>query len=110
MSLTAWRFFLPACFALNMTPEPNNLMSINVAARHGFMHALAGGRHVVQYTARRSQLPSQNERFLRQVRFCCYPISAPFVYVKISVKDWCTVGFMFFCPNALGLPRECPMP
>ncbi|MCG5074302.1 LysE family translocator [Paraburkholderia tagetis] len=43
MSLTAWLFFLPACFALNMAPGPNNLLSINVAARHGFMRALVGG-------------------------------------------------------------------
>ncbi|MFD1554512.1 LysE family translocator [Paraburkholderia silviterrae] len=43
MSLTAWLLFLPACFALNMAPGPNNLLSINVAARHGFMRALVGG-------------------------------------------------------------------
>ncbi|HKT98351.1 MAG TPA: LysE family translocator [Paraburkholderia sp.] len=43
MTLTAWLFFLPACFALNMAPGPNNLLSINVAARHGFMRALVGG-------------------------------------------------------------------
>jgi threonine/homoserine/homoserine lactone efflux protein len=43
MSLTAWLLFLPACFALNMAPGPNNLLSINVAARHGFVRALVGG-------------------------------------------------------------------
>ena len=43
MSLTAWLFFLPACFALNMAPGPNNLLSINVAARHGFLRAFVGG-------------------------------------------------------------------
>jgi len=43
MSLTAWLFFLPACFALNMAPGPNNLLSINVAARHGFARAFVGG-------------------------------------------------------------------
>lgn len=43
MSLTAWLFFLPACFALNMAPGPNNLLSINVAARYGFLRAFVGG-------------------------------------------------------------------
>jgi threonine/homoserine/homoserine lactone efflux protein len=43
MSLTAWLFFLPACFAINLAPGPNNLLSINVAARHGFMTAFVGG-------------------------------------------------------------------
>jgi threonine/homoserine/homoserine lactone efflux protein len=43
MSTTAWLFFLPACFAINLAPGPNNLLSINVAARHGFMTALLGG-------------------------------------------------------------------
>jgi threonine/homoserine/homoserine lactone efflux protein len=43
MSLTAWLFFLPACFALNMAPGPNNLLSINVAARYGFTRAFIGG-------------------------------------------------------------------
>jgi threonine/homoserine/homoserine lactone efflux protein len=43
MSLTAWLLFLPACFALNMAPGPNNLLSINVAARYGFLRAVFGG-------------------------------------------------------------------
>lgn len=43
MSLTAWLFFLPACFAINLAPGPNNLLSIDVAARHGFMTAFVGG-------------------------------------------------------------------
>lgn len=43
MSLSAWLFFLPACFAINLAPGPNNLLSINVAARHGFMIALVAG-------------------------------------------------------------------
>ncbi|NIF52074.1 LysE family translocator [Burkholderia sp. Ax-1724] len=43
MSLTAWLFFLPACFAINLAPGPNNLLSINVAARHGFVKAFVGG-------------------------------------------------------------------
>ncbi|MBB5417726.1 threonine/homoserine/homoserine lactone efflux protein [Paraburkholderia atlantica] len=43
MSLTAWLFFLPACFAINLAPGPNNLLSINVAARHGFIKAFVGG-------------------------------------------------------------------
>jgi threonine/homoserine/homoserine lactone efflux protein len=50
MSLTAWLFFLPACFAINMAPGPNNLLSINVAARHGFMTAfVSGGGRLVSF-------------------------------------------------------------
>ncbi|MBV8259487.1 MAG: LysE family translocator [Paraburkholderia sp.] len=52
MSFTAWLFFLPACFALNMAPGPNNLLSINVAARHGFLRAFVGGAgRLVAFTA-----------------------------------------------------------
>lgn len=43
MSTTAWLFFLPACFAINLAPGPNNLLSINVAAQHGFTTAFLGG-------------------------------------------------------------------
>ena len=43
MSIASWLFFLPACFAINLAPGPNNLLSINVAARHGFMTAFIGG-------------------------------------------------------------------
>ncbi|NPT35569.1 LysE family translocator [Paraburkholderia xenovorans] len=43
MFITAWLFFLPCCFAINLVPGPNNLLSINVAARHGFIIAFVGG-------------------------------------------------------------------
>src|ERR1035437_1380547 len=35
--------FVPACFALNMAPGPNNLLSINNAARYGFRSSYIGG-------------------------------------------------------------------
>ncbi len=35
--------FVPACFALNMAPGPNNLLSIHHASRFGFVRACAGG-------------------------------------------------------------------
>ncbi|MDY7697226.1 hypothetical protein TX452_14465, partial [Pseudomonas aeruginosa] len=28
----AWALFVPACFALNLAPGPNNLLSLNNAA------------------------------------------------------------------------------
>lgn len=36
-------FFIPACFALNMTPGPNNLLAMNNARRYGFKVALLAG-------------------------------------------------------------------
>lgn len=36
-------FFIPACFALNMTPGPNNLLSMNNARCYGFQSALIAG-------------------------------------------------------------------
>lgn len=36
-------FFLPACFALNMTPGPNNLLSMNNARCYGFKSAFIAG-------------------------------------------------------------------
>lgn len=40
-----WSFllFVPACFALNMTPGPNNLLSMNNARCYGFNTALIAG-------------------------------------------------------------------
>ena len=35
--------FIPACFALNMAPGPNNLLSVSNATRYGFRAACAGG-------------------------------------------------------------------
>nr|WP_230390563.1 LysE family translocator [Reinekea sp. G2M2-21] len=36
-------FFIPACFALNMTPGPNNLLSMNNARCYGFNTAFIAG-------------------------------------------------------------------
>ena len=42
--------FLPACFALNLAPGPNNLLSLNNAARFGLLRAtLAGGGRLLAF-------------------------------------------------------------
>ena len=41
MDLAALSIFLPACFALNMAPGPNNLLSVSNATRYGFQRACA---------------------------------------------------------------------
>lgn len=43
MSLNILLIFLPACFAINMSPGPNNLLAMSNAARYGFSAAVAGG-------------------------------------------------------------------
>lgn len=43
MDLSTLAVFIPACFALNMAPGPNNLLSISNASRYGFAHACRGG-------------------------------------------------------------------
>lgn len=43
MDLAAWALFIPACFALNMAPGPNNLLSLNNAARQGPRIACTAG-------------------------------------------------------------------
>ncbi|MDD1780937.1 LysE family translocator [Enterovibrio sp. ZSDZ35] len=40
MELAAFLLFIPACFALNMTPGPNNLLAMNNGRCYGFRHAL----------------------------------------------------------------------
>lgn len=30
----AWALFVPACFALNLAPGPNNLLSLNLSLIH----------------------------------------------------------------------------
>lgn len=35
--------FVPACFALNMAPGPNNLLSVSNATRHGFWTSFIAG-------------------------------------------------------------------
>ncbi len=42
MDTSTLLLFVPACFALNMAPGPNNLLSVSNAARYGFRHACAG--------------------------------------------------------------------
>lgn len=43
MDLSILMLFVPACFALNLAPGPNNLLSINNAARHGFSASCFAG-------------------------------------------------------------------
>lgn len=43
MELSTLAVFIPACFALNMAPGPNNLLSISNASRYGFIRACSGG-------------------------------------------------------------------
>lgn len=38
MNLTTLLLFIPACFALNMAPGPNNLLSLTNAERYGVQH------------------------------------------------------------------------
>ncbi|WAH56732.1 LysE family translocator [Pseudomonas silvicola] len=43
MSFATLLLFVPACFALNMAPGPNNLLSLNNASRHGFATSCLAG-------------------------------------------------------------------
>ncbi|KWS29243.1 LysE family translocator [Pseudomonas syringae] len=43
MDISTLAVFIPACFALNMAPGPNNLLSISNAARYGFSSSCVGG-------------------------------------------------------------------
>ncbi|MBA5761204.1 LysE family translocator [Vibrio sp. 404] len=43
MELWTLLMFVPACFALNMTPGPNNLLAMNNARCYGFSSALLAG-------------------------------------------------------------------
>ncbi|OIQ26502.1 LysE family translocator [uncultured Vibrio sp.] len=51
MDIWTLLFFIPACFALNMTPGPNNLLSMNNARCFGFQAAfLAGLGRILAFT------------------------------------------------------------
>lgn len=43
MKTAALLLFVPACFALNLAPGPNNLLSISNATRYGFRASCLGG-------------------------------------------------------------------
>lgn len=43
MDLATLSLFLPACFALNMAPGPNNLLSVSNATRFGYRRACVAG-------------------------------------------------------------------
>jgi threonine/homoserine/homoserine lactone efflux protein len=43
MQIETLLLFLPACFALNLAPGPNNLLSVANAARFGFLKAIVAG-------------------------------------------------------------------
>lgn len=43
MDLATLSLFLPACFALNMAPGPNNLLSVSNSTRYGYRTACIAG-------------------------------------------------------------------
>jgi threonine/homoserine/homoserine lactone efflux protein len=43
MDLATLTLFVPACFALNMAPGPNNLLSVSNATRYGYRRACVAG-------------------------------------------------------------------
>jgi threonine/homoserine/homoserine lactone efflux protein len=43
MDISALLLFIPACFALNMAPGPNNLLSVSNATRYGFKRSSIAG-------------------------------------------------------------------
>ena len=43
MDLSPLTLFVPACFALNMAPGPNNLLTLSNATRYGFRRSCAAG-------------------------------------------------------------------
>ncbi|MDQ0654116.1 LysE family translocator [Pseudomonas cedrina] len=43
MDFTTLALFLPACFALNMAPGPNNLLSVSNATRYGYRASCLAG-------------------------------------------------------------------
>ncbi|MDI2590713.1 LysE family translocator [Pseudomonas sp. 681] len=43
MDLATLTLFLPACFALNMAPGPNNLLSVSNSTRYGYRRACVAG-------------------------------------------------------------------
>ncbi len=50
MDKAFWLVFLPACFALNMAPGPNNLLSLSNATRYGLRQAcLAGSGRILAF-------------------------------------------------------------
>ncbi|HEX5737044.1 MAG TPA: LysE family translocator [Hydrogenophaga sp.] len=50
MSYDTLLLFIPACFALNMAPGPNNLLSVSNATRHGFWTScIAGAGRLVAF-------------------------------------------------------------
>lgn len=51
MDLSSLLLFIPACFALNMAPGPNNLLSLHNASRYGLRTAcVAGGGRIVAFS------------------------------------------------------------
>lgn len=41
--MIAWELFIPACFALNCTPGPNNMLAFSNGARLGVVPGVVGG-------------------------------------------------------------------
>lgn len=52
MNISTLLIFIPACFALNMAPGPNNLLSVNNATHYGFWTScLAGAGRLTAFAA-----------------------------------------------------------
>ncbi len=51
MDIMTLLLFIPACFALNMSPGPNNLLAMSNAKRYGFQSAcVAGAGRLIAFT------------------------------------------------------------
>lgn len=98
MELTTLLLFIPACFALNMSPGPNNLMAMNNAHRYGFHIAVfAGAGRLIAFTGMIFLAASGLAAILHtsEIIFTAIKIAGALYLFWLAFKLWTTTPTAF---------------
>jgi threonine/homoserine/homoserine lactone efflux protein len=91
MSIETLLLFLPACFALNMAPGPNNLLSIANGTRYGFTKAcIAGAGRLLAFVGMIALAASGLAVVLlaSEIAFYCIKIAGALYLFYLAVQLW----------------------
>ena len=91
MSIETLLLFLPACFALNMAPGPNNLLSIANGTRYGFTRAcIAGAGRLIAFVGMIALAASGLAVVLlaSELTFYCIKVAGALYLFYLAIQLW----------------------
>lgn len=113
MEIWTLLLFIPACFALNMTPGPNNLLSMNNARCYGFKAAfVAGLGRIAAFTIMIALVASGLALILytSEVVFFLIKLTGALYLLWVAFKLWCSeasvIADMHRACGRLGMAKQ----